>query len=51
MIQICPRCREVSTFVETEKGRVRCNKCKKELWAYTIKVLNREDLEVENQRD
>jgi len=49
MIQICPRCHEVSTFVGTSEGRVRCNKCKKELWAYTIKVLNREDLEVDKR--
>ena len=37
-ILICPRCREVSTFVGTSEGRVRCNSCKQELWANTIIV-------------
>ena len=43
-ILICPRCKQASSFVEEEKGRVRCNSCKKVLWADTIEVVNREDL-------
>jgi len=50
MILICPRCREVSTFVGTSEGRIRCNSCKNELGAETIVVSKLEvvDLEVDD---
>jgi len=42
MIQICPRCRQVSTFEELEGGRLLCHKCRKKVWKETIIVSAQE---------